>query len=307
METVRLWLRVWRLVQQFPDTDYGFLVGLIQWFEEKGFSPRSMADTLQEYRKLTRWMVKRGIISLGEVDNLKLQRYLLGWACGQSNASKQKILGNLRAAFHYYQESVDGGYRIPDYVVKAPRPLGINVSAKSEEIDALWEALQAGHCSPMTGLILVLIIGYGLPVRSLPLLRLTGKPGGLVYTERRPSRLGVMERWIQLDLQTPWLTRLWEAYLNQRKASPDYPYLFVSRHSQRRKKPVSVDFCQTQVQAEVEKILGYPIPANYLERGALKRLAQRTPLTDFMGKTEHIPLCRRSRLMYWLINSRLHT
>jgi hypothetical protein len=315
LATINPCLQIWRKVQTFHSVEQGFMADFIRWMERKSFSPRSMADIIREARKLTAWMRGHGIDSLDKIGNLELQRYLLDRACSQSNASKQKILGNLKASLHYYQEAIDGCYRIPDYTVKAPRLLGVNASASSEEIERLWEALEAERVassdetqqviqqtlslSPAQGLMLVLVIGYGLQLKILPLLEPGWEPGILSYTDRQPSRRGERERIIQLDLSVPWIAHYWQAYMTKREAG-DYPYLFISGHGQRRKRPVSVDSCQRTVQVAVQSVLGYPIPVNHLERGALKRLARLNSLTHFMILTAGLPKSRLARMMYWL-------
>ena len=300
LETIRPWLLVWRMVQRFHPLEQGFLSDFIAWLSCLGFSPKSIGSSLREYQKFKAWMVSQDIGSLGAIRNIELQRYLLYRACGQQNGSKQKILGNLRAVFYYYKWRIDGGFTIPDYTVKAPRPLGVNVSASHQQISQLWEAIEAENLPAMAGLMLALVMGYGLPLKVLSLLRLTDTPGRLAYTDRLPSRQGVREHAVLMNLQAPWLASLWRESLFQRNVSPDCPYLFTSGHGQRRKRPVSVEYCQKKVQEAVTRVLGYPIPVNHLERGAMKGLALEKPLSEFMSLTDQVPKTRLTRMMTWL-------
>lgn len=300
LATVEKWFQVWRLVQKTHPIEQGLLVDYIRWLKSNQFAPQSILGSLREYRKLKAWMSTQGLDALGNLDNLALQRYLLNRACGYSNTSKQKILANLRPMFYYYQETMNGAYQIPDYSVKAPRTVGVNVSASHEEIERLWHTVQNPHYPAMARLMLVLIMGYGLPLRALPLLRFTDDEGKLVYTERLPCRRGLQEREVVLALEAPWLGRLWKACLTSHLTPDGYPYLFISSHGIRRKRPVSVDFCQRLVQEAVTSALGYTIPVNHLERGSIKALASALALNEFMAKTEHIPLTKTTRLMYWL-------
>lgn len=297
---VEQWFRIWRQVQACHPIEQGFLSDLIRWMEKKLFSPQSILDTIAEYRTLKRWMMDHDFQSLGQLGNVEVQRYLLSRALGYQNSSKQKILGNARTILHYYKEAIDGGYLIPDFTVTAPRTVGINASANSREIRLLWNALRGNQIKPIPALMLVLILGYGLPLKALPLLKLSDCPGKLTYEERLPCRRGTQEREIFLHLDAPWLVTLWETYLSFRVVPSEYPYLFISAHGIRRKRPVSVDYCQRYVQASVHSVLGYSIPVNHLERGTLKHLALQNPLMEFMRLTAKAPKSRLSRFMYWL-------
>lgn len=297
LSTLHDWLPVWRMVQALPSSDKSFMEAFIGWLEGKKFSPHSMRDILRESRKLKAWMAGHGLTGLGEIGNLELQRFLLSRACGYKNSSKQQILGRLRPLLHYYQEAVDGCYRVPDYTVKVPQLLGVNESASDEEIDRLLEALQGKELPAMAGLMLICVIGYGLTLRKLPLLELTGEPGALTYRERLPCRKGTAQRFISLDLSVPWIAEYWRNWLWERGESS---YLYSSGHGQKRMKPASVIHCQRHVQAAVQEVLGYPLAVNHLERGALKRLAGQTSITQFMALTSEIPKSRLSRMMVWL-------
>jgi site-specific recombinase XerD len=291
------WLLVWRMVQAFPQSEKPFMEAFIGWLETKQFSPRSMADILRETRKLKAWMAGHGLIGLGEIGNLQLQRYLLSRACGYKHSSKQQILGRLRPLLHYYQEAVDPAYRVPDYTVKTAHLLGVNESASGEEIDRLIEALQDDELPAMAGLMLILILGYGLTLRLLPLLELTEKAEVLTYRERLPCRKGTAQRVVSLDLSVPWVANYWHIWMRERGKSP---YLFSSGHGQKRMRPVSVEYCQRHVKATTQAVLGYPVAVNHLERGAIKRLARRTTLTQFMALTSELHKSRLSRMMAWL-------
>ncbi|MGE0201768.1 MAG: hypothetical protein AB7P76_12490 [Candidatus Melainabacteria bacterium] len=299
LERFRPWLTLWRRVQAFHTIEQGFLVDFIRWACEKGFSPRSLVDILREYQKLRHWMADKEIQGLSAIGNVALSRYLLDRACGQSNAAKQKILGSLRSVFHYYKEVINGGYVVPDVTVSAPRILGVNQSASSEEVEWLFDALEAGQLPAMAGLMLTLVLGYGLPLKSLPLLCLTDQPGRLVYSDRRPSRGGMGECEMTLDLTLPWLKHYWSGVTTSRTKG----YLFISGHGGRRKRPVSGEYCQRAVQVAVNHVLGYPLPVNYLERGALKRLARQNTLLHFMVATSELPKSRLARMMYWLVQN----
>jgi hypothetical protein len=298
----RIWLLIWRRVQKFHAIEQGFVSDCIRWLECKTFSPRSILDIVREYEKFRAWMPGHGLDSIAQVGNVTLQRYLLDRAFGQNNAVKKNILGHLRTVFHYYKEAINGGFSLPDYGVKVPHHLGASVSANGVDIDRLWEALEAEHLPAMAGLMLVLILGYGLPLRALPLLQITQEEGILLWAERLPCRRGIKERQIRLAFDLAWLARLWEVYQVEREAMPDYPYLFASGHGGRRKRPVSVEYCQRIVQEIVQGVLGYVVSVNRLERGAFKQLARQKPLTEFMRLTADVPKTRLTRMMTWLSN-----
>ena len=301
MNRIRTDFCIWRTVQTFHPVEQGFLVGLIDWLEQKQFAPGSIFGILKEYQKFKRWMVAQEIMSLEGVDSIVVQRYLLRRANGYAHTSKQKFLGSLRPVFYYYQEVINGGFRIPDVTVRTAHAFDISKSATHEDIQPLWQALEEGNQLPArSSLMLALILGYGLPLRALPLLEITSQPGQLLWQERLPCRRGIRDRIISLVLNRPWLAQLWETVTSNRRAQPGYPYLFTTGYGMRRKQPVSVDHCQQFVQDAVRKVLGYPIPVNHLERGALKRLARLHSLTRFMDLSAKAPKTKQTRMMVWL-------
>jgi integrase len=298
LATIEIEFRIWRWVQWFHPIEQGFLVDFIRWLECKAFSLRSILSILREYRKLKGWMRDHSLSSLGDVDNIALQRYLLVRAYDQQNTSKQRILANLRPLFYYYKEAIHGGYTVPDVSVPVRHALGVSVSASGKDIQALWQAIKNHQLPAMAALMLVLVLGHGLPLKALPLLRLGGEPFSLDYWEQLPARKGRSKRIICLEWCFPWLIQLWEAYLAQHPTRQGY--LFTSGHGQKRGRPVSVEYCQRQVQAAVKGVLGYPIPVNHLERGALKRLARHKPLAECISLTSETSKGRLTRMMTWL-------
>ncbi|WP_373530941.1 hypothetical protein [Vampirovibrio sp.] len=304
LSTIQDGLLVWRGVQGLPANEKTFTEGFVYWMESKGFSLRSMTDILREARKFRAWMNGHGLNGLNEIGNLELQRYLLYRANGYKNSSKKEILGRIRAMLYYYQEAVEGGYRVPDYTVKAPRLLGVTESATSEEIEKLLDALTHEALPAMAGLMLVCVLGYGVPLKTLPLLKLAGEPGLLTYRERLPCRRGSVERFLSLDLSLPWIASYWRDWMAEREEEGE-AYLFTSGHGQKRGRPVSASHCHRVIQAITKAVLGYSIPVNHLERGALKRLARMTSLTQFMVLTSDLSKTRLTRMMNWMVQSAL--
>lgn len=299
LSTIQDWLPVWRGVQLLPADERTLTEGFIHWLERKRFSPRSMTDILREGRKLRAWMNGHGLKTLDGIDNLALQRYLLHRANGYKHSSKQQILGRIRPMLYYYQEAVNAGYRVPDYTVKAPRLLGVSESATSEEIETLLDAMAKNELPAMAGLMLVCVLGYGIPLKNLPLLELTGELGVLTYKDRLPALGGRLERCLSLDVSWPWIASYWRDWMAERVEGVGF-YLFTSGHGQKRGRPVSVTHCQRAVQAATKAVLGYAVPVNHLERGALKRLARMTSLTQFMAMTSSLPKTRLTRMMVWM-------
>lgn len=302
LSTIQDWLLVWRGMQKMPTNEKAFMEGFIHWLDSKGFSPRSMTDILREARKFRGWMNGHGLKSLGEIGNLELQRYLLHRANGYKHSSKQQLLGRIRPMLHYYQEEVEGGYRVPDYTVKVPRLLGVTESATSEEIETLLEALEKNELPAMAGLMLVCVLGYGIPLKTLSLLELTGEPGVLIYRDRLPSLGGSLERCLTLDLSWPWIASYWWDWTAGRVEGMT-SYLFTSGHGQKRGRPISTTHCSRVIQAATKEVLGYSVPVNHLERGALKRLARMTSLAQFMELTADLSKSRLTRMMCWLVQS----
>lgn len=181
LATVEIGFRVWRWVQAFHSIEQGFLVDWVRWLESKAFSARSILSMLREYGKLKDWMRDHALSSLGQVDNIAIHRYLLIRANGQKNTSKQRILANVRPLFYYYKEAIDGGAVVPDFSVPVKHALGVSASAAGKDIQVLWQAIQGQKIPAMAALMLTLILGHGLPLKALPLLRLKDEPYSLAY------------------------------------------------------------------------------------------------------------------------------
>lgn len=299
------WCRIWRVAQSPDPSEYEFNVGYIQWMQKNDFAPRTIELALFEYKRLRQWMLANGTPSISAIGNQELQKYMLFRAGGYKNTSKKRYLGNLRTVFHYYREVIDSCYSIPTYSAVSPNPLGINQAAHSFEIEAIWSQLEAGGIPAMAALMLLLLIGYGLPVKALPLLQLTEQPGRLTLTMQAPSRKGLDKREVAIDLNTAWLALIWESYLKTRQtAYPESHYVFFSKRSIRTGRPVSTNWCEDKVNQAIKSILGYGIPLSYLQRGSIKRLAREKPLSEFMRLTEPVPKSRMMRMFYWKVENK---
>jgi site-specific recombinase XerD len=300
-EQIDKWPDIWRIVRKFEPLEQTVIVDYIDWLERQGFSCRSVYDAILELYRLYQWMRRRKIKALEAFNDFKLQVYLSQRAKGQQETSKQRILSCIRPFMHYYKNAINGGYQIPTFIIHPRHAEGVNQSANSDEVSLLWEAIIDGQLSHKASLLLVLIMGYGLHLKILPLLRLTDEPGKLAYRLVKSSRQGEVDRHLMLDLSEDWLSSIWETFLKDRADLKAYPYLFFTQLSIKNHKPVSVDYCQRLVQEAVKSILGYPISVNHLERGSLRAMAaQNLGIDNFMAKTEDIPLTKRTRLMYWL-------
>ncbi len=294
------WLKTWRIIQSFPVTEYGFVTDYIGWLARQGFSPRSVYDCVRELSRFKHWMHVQDGTSLKTITNFDVQAYLLECYPKHQAISKKRVLSSLKPLFHYYK-GIEGSFNVPDFTIKAFHPLGLSDSANSLEITQLWEGLENGHFSAEVSIMLLLVLGYGLSVKALSMLKIEDEDQGLLsYVEQRPSRQGVSERAFQLDPASPWLSSLWSRYLECRQAPLSYRYVFVSSYASRRGMPVSTAYCQRLIQGSVKLFLGYPVSVNRLERGAVKALALALSLPQFMRQTESLPLTPKTRLMIWL-------
>jgi site-specific recombinase XerD len=294
------WLKTWRLVQAFPVTEYGFVTDYIGWLVRQGFSPRSVYDCVRELSRFKHWMDAQDRTSLKTITNFDVQAYLVECYPKHQTLSKKRVLSSLKPLFHYFK-GIDGAFHVPDFTIKAFHPLGLSDAANSLEISRLWEGLEKNHFSAEASMMLVLVLGYGLSVKALPMLKIEDEEQGLLsYVEQRSSRQGGSDRAIQLDLASPWLSSLWTRYLQCRQAPDCHGYVFVSSYASRRGMPVSTAYCQRLIQGSVKLFLGYPVSVNRLERGAVKALALASSLPQFMRQTESLPLTPKTRLMIWL-------
>jgi hypothetical protein len=296
------WTTIWRRVQAFKPMEQLRVSEYIDWLVSKRFSVQTINDCIRELWRFTGWMTQTALPAIESVTNDTLAQYVLERGGLTATISKKSVLSSLKPYLYYYQYAVNGGFRVPSLTYKVGSCQGVSISANSEALGLLWEAMADQRVSGLPGLLLFLVLAYGLPLRVLPHLRLTTTPHTLMYTEQRPSLLGIQERTLPLALSAPWMVTLWENALQARNATAGYPYLVGSGHGVRRGKPVSVDHCQRMVQLAVKGVLGYPIAVNHLSRGALKHLAKTNPLTDFMAQSQPTPLSKHTRLMTWLYN-----
>jgi site-specific recombinase XerD len=300
LSQTRLWLKIWRLVQRFEPLTQGLVSDYIRWLGEQSFSPSSTYDCVSELLKLQVWIKTQAINRIEDISDQTLAQYMEERGKKLKPTSRKRVLGSLKAVFYYYKAMVNGGYSIPEINVYAPTSLGLNQSANSLEISKLWEALEQNILPSEGALMIVLVLGFGLTVKALPLLRMTDQADVLVYDDQLPCRLGVSERLIKVPDEPPWLNRLFYKHLQKLKVGTTYIYLFETRYALKRNRPVSVEYCQRRVQQCIKAVLGYPLTVNYIERGAIKALARQLTLTDFMAQTARIPLSRKTRMMYWL-------
>jgi site-specific recombinase XerD len=306
--TMFYWKRLTsRMLQHFDPLVQPFVTDWIDWMVSKQFAPRTILDCVREFLKLSQWMQVCNLTCIDQLDERRVYHYLTqqGKAKPLNAKSKQRVYSNLASLFSYYKDGHNGGFTIPKISFKSGSVEGVNSSATSEEIAHLWGVLEGGSLSAKAGLMLVLILGHGLPLKTLPLLRVTPEPGNLAYTLRLGCRRGEQERTLRLALNRPWLRDYWEAYQLDRanlvkQTAKESAYLFVSRFGVKRGLPVSVDTCQRDVQQAVKQALGYAIPVNHLERGSLKAMARQHSITQFMALSEPVPLTRKTRMMVWL-------
>lgn len=302
-DTARRWFRVWRVVQRFEPLTQGFVTDYIDWLCTKGFSVPSIYDCVLELFKFQDWMKQVGFESIEAVTEVDVIAYLKQKCHGGKNTSRQKHLSNLKPVFYYYKATVNGQYRIPEVTVYAPTMVGVNQSANSREIAKLLKALADESLPTEGGLMLALVLCLGLPLKALPHLQFDPFNHTVTYHAQRPCLLGTEERIVRVPSEPPWLLE----QLNQYKATPtSSPYLFTTRYALRRGCPVSVDHCQERVQSYIQRVLGYPIPVNYLMRGILKVMARQHHLPDFMARAQTFPLSRQTKLMYWLQHNKGH-
>ncbi len=211
----------------------------------------------------------------------------------------QKIGVHLQAFLDYYRERVNPLF--PGFSLARFRSSSVHgVTANSEEVQTLWNALKRGSLEAEAALMLLLVIGAGFPLKVLPLLRSVDCPGKLVYTFQKPNRQGIHELEIVLPLDEPWIKNYWIAYLEKRSAPADFAYLFVSPLSIKRRQPVSPKYCRIRLQALTVSLFGYRITVNRLERGSLIALAGRRSYDRFMKRVQSVPLSNGTKLMIWL-------
>jgi hypothetical protein len=248
-------------------------------------------------------MEAQKIGGIEEITESKTSQYLheRGLTCKVSTC--QKIGVHLQAFFDYYRERVDG--RFPVFSLSRFRAAsGHGMDASSEEVQSLWGVLKEGALTAETALMLIFVLGMGLPLKVLPLLRLAEQPGTLIYDFQRPNRQGLNKYAVSLPLDEPWIESYWRDYLKQRSAPAEFSYLFTSRAAIKKRQPVSSDYCRRKLQTLIAEILGYPITVNRLERGSLKAMAGKLGLDAFLGRVQSVPLCKKTKFFIWLSANR---
>lgn len=312
---VAIWRLIWRTVQRFQTREQALINDFIGWMLQNQFSPASILDRVRELHSFRGWMEAQGIESTDQITPERAFQYLYERGRSYQVNTCQKIRVHLQAFFDYYRERVDG--RFPVFPPTHFRPAsGHGMDANSDEVQRLWNTLKEGTLPEESALMLIFVLGMGLPLKVLPLLRLTEQPGRFVYEFQRPNRQGVSEYAVSLPLDEAWIATYWTAYLKIRTAPADYVYLFNSCTAIKKRQPISSDYCRRRLQNLVAKLLGYPIAVNRLERGSLKALAGRLGYDKFMERIQDVPLSNRTKLFLWfhrqnkskrLIKSRLYS
>lgn len=292
------WFLIWRVVSRFPECEQGIVFDFIQWLLKNQFSSVSILDRVRELQIFRAWMELQGIDSIGGIVEETALQYLQERSQACRAITCQRIGVNVQAFFDYYRERIDG--RFPLMILSRFRSAsGHGMDANSDEVQQLWNALKEGALPAEIALMLIFVVGMGLPLKVLPLLRLTVKPGKLVYNFQRPSRQGVSENELELPLEEPWIFDYWARFLNARMPI-NSPYLFTSWRSNKKRQPVSSNYCRRKLEKLVEEILGYPIAVNRLERGSLKAVAGGLDFDTFMRRVQNVPLGRTTKLFIWL-------
>lgn len=238
-----IWRSVWRTAQRFQKRGQLLVNDFIDWMLKNEFSAASILDRVRELLSFRYWMESQGVQDIDEITEAKALQYLheRGRIC-QINTC-QKIGVHLQAFLDYYRERVNPLF--PGFSLARFRSSSVHgVTANSEEVQTLWNALKRGSLEAEAALMLLLVIGAGFPLKVLPLLRSVDCPGKLVYTFQKPNRQGIHELEIVLPLDEPWIKNYWTAYLEKRSAPADFAYLFVSPFSLKRRQPVSSEYCR---------------------------------------------------------------
>ncbi len=293
------WFSIWRGVHRFPVQEQVIISDFIGWMLQNQFSPASILDRVWELHSFRGWMKAQGLESMDQATQERAFQYLheRGRSCQVNTCAKIGV--HLQTFFEYYRERVDS--RFPVFPLSHFHPAsGHGADANSDEVQSLWRALKGGNFSTETALMLIFVLGMGLPLKVLPLLRLTEQPGRFVYEFQRPNRQGVSENAVLLPLDEAWVAAYWTAYLKTRPAPADFTYLFTSRSAIKKRQPVSPDYCRRKLQKLIAELLGYPITVNRLERGSLKALAGKLGYDKFMERLHDVPLSNRTKLFLWL-------
>lgn len=291
-------VKIWRLVERFPEVEKGLIVDFVDWLHSKQFSHRSIASVLRELLKFKQWMSNVGIDSIKSVGNQEVMAYLEVRDNGNKLLSKQRSLSDLKPFFYYIKDKIDGSILVPSLTIRVLRPTGAETKANTQEIEALWDAVGNGCAEGQGALMLALVLGYGCTLKTLPQLQTTQEPELLEYESQGPVRLGSKTRTLNLQNAPPWLKKLLADHWVK-------GHLFKSPHGSKRDLPISPEYCQNQVKMLVKAILGYPIPVNRLERGALRLSARNRPLTEFMSLSQDLGKGRKSRFLLWVDAHRL--
>ncbi len=298
-EKTSLWLSIWRLTQRFSESEQDLITHFIFWMLQNKFSPISILDRLRAFQKFKLWLATQENNALNQMTAHRLSEYLSTQNYQCKASTTQKLAVNLQTFFDFYREQINGALPIfSPYSI--PSSTGFGMAANSKEIEALWAALKSGKLPSEQALMLIFIIGMGLPLKALPLLKLTQVSNKLVYTFQRPNRQGMSEHEIVIPVDEPWILIYWSEYLKTRVAPKTYTYLFTSLPAIKKRQPVSTDYCQRAIQHQVYDCLGYSLPANRLERGSLNNLARKLKLSIFMERIHNVPLSKRTKLMILL-------
>lgn len=292
LQDIRTELHIWELAHEFKLSEQGLMADYIHWLEANSFSRRSILDSLSELRKFCSWLESSGL-TFERASNDRLRVYLTKRALKHKTSSKQRILSNIRPFLSFYKEALNPTFCLPSMTIQVQRNRTPYNQLSSEHIQTLMKAIAHENHQHEAALMLCLLIGYGVPLKCLPVLRRENDL--LKYTYRCQSRTGEQVVHIPV-IQGTVLENLILGY--RREIS--LPYLFQSRTSKKKRKPIGVGYCQAVIQEYISGILGFEVTAMQAYRDCLRDRARNKRLTQFIDDTALYPFRVGTKLYYWL-------
>lgn len=283
-------LITWRVIQKFETLTQHIVIDYLNWQGSKQFSEQSKQRNIQELYKFYSWL-KLTKQDISTVNSLVLKQYIKYRALHYTSSTKNRIIQYLQPFFYFYKENINPNYNTPSYITQSGKSLEIYSTLSSKDINELQNAIFNNYIYSEPALMLYLMLQYGIPLKSLAVLKFNPKDKLLNYNYQNGSRLGIEYKFISVINNNKLVTYL---------ESNNNHYIFNTKYSKRRNRSVSSTYIRNTINNYIEKSLGFKAPIQVIIRDYLRHKAQDISLPKYFELTKLSPLSRRVKLYYWL-------
>lgn len=262
----------------------------MNWQEGKQFSKQSKQRNVQELYKFYSWL-KLIEQSIESVNSLILKQYIKYRAFSYKSSTKNRIIQYLQPFLFFYKENINPNYNIPSYIIQSGKSPEIYTNLCNSDVKKIQSTVIRDFAHSEPALMLYLVLEYGIPFKSLAVLKFNKEHNSLDYIYQNSSRLGIENKSIFVINNNKLIDIL---------QSKSNSYIFNTRHSRRRNKPVSSIYIRTSLDNYTKQVIGFKLPIQSIYRGYLRYQARDISLPKYFELTKYSPLSKKTKLYCWL-------